>query len=80
MQNTKTMPLTQKQIDALTKLDAKTKIEIMHVCADDLALGTVDEYCFANCVKKRKVYNDAKAGKLVSFELSGHIFLAINDK
>ena len=80
MQNACNMPLTEKQIAAIKKLDAKTKIEIMHICADDLALGTVDEYCFANCVKKRKTYNDAKAGKLLKFEISEHIFLAINDK
>jgi len=80
VQNVEIMALTEKQESALRKLDAKTKIEIMHICADDLALSTVEEYCFANCAKKRKTYNDAKAGKLLKFEISEHIFLAINDK
>ncbi len=79
MQNSKTMALTDKQITAINKLDAQTALQTMHECAERLGLVTVDEYCLITGAKKRKTYMDAKNGKKVKFEISGHVFLAIND-
>lgn len=81
MQSSKTMPLTDKQIAAIHKLDAQTALQTMHECAERLGLVTVDEYCvIMGGKKKRTVYKLVKDDKLMKFELSGHIFLAINDK
>jgi len=80
VQNTNNMALTERERTALRKLDAKTKLEIMHTCANSLALVPVEEYCLIMGGKRRTVYKAAKDDKLMKFELSGHIFLAINDK
>lgn len=80
MQNINTMPLTDKQISAIHKLDAQTAMQTMHECAERLGLATVEEYCAIMGAKRRKTYQDAADGKLMKFELSGHIFLVINDQ
>jgi hypothetical protein len=80
VQNSNNMPLTDKQITAIQRLDAQTALETMHECAERLGLTSVDDYCTVMGGKKRTRYQDAKDGKIMKFELSGHIFLAINDK
>lgn len=80
MQNFEIMALTDKQITALHKLPAADKLEIMHVCVGSLAVVGIEEYCYATGEKRRTVYQAAKDGKKMKFELSGHIFLAVNDK
>jgi hypothetical protein len=73
------MALTDKQIDYIQKLDAQTALDTMHECAERLGLVSVDEYCVIMGVKRRTVYKAAKDNKLIKFEISGHIFLAVND-
>ena len=74
------MALTDKQIAAIHKLDAQTTLDTMHECADRLGLVTVPEYSKITNEGKRAAYHAAKRGEKMKFELSGHIFLAINDK
>ena len=74
------MALTEKQIAAIHKLDAQTALETMHECAERLGLVTVEEYCKIVGEGKRTAYKAAKENKKMKFEISGHIFLAINDK
>lgn len=80
MQNNETMALTDKQIEAIHKLDAQTALDTMHECAERLGLVTVDEYCKILGEGRRSVYQAAKNNQKIKFELSGRIFLAINDK
>lgn len=80
MQNSNNMPLTDKQIEAINKLDAQTALDTMHECAERLGLVTVEEYCRIMGGKKRTRYKAAKEGKIMKYELCDHIFLAINDK
>lgn len=80
MQNNENMALTDKQIAAIHKLDAQTALETMHECAERLGLVTVEEYCKIVGEGKRATYQAAKDNQKMKFELSGHIFLAINDK
>ena len=80
MQNNGNMALTDKQIAAIHKLDAQTALDTMRECADRLGLVTVPEYSKIMNEGKRASYNAAKRGEKMKFELSGHIFLAINDK
>lgn len=80
MQNIKTMPLTDKQKTAIQKLDALTALETMHECAERLGLVSVEEYVAIMGAKKRTVYQAIKDKKKMHFELSGHVFPAINDK
>ena len=80
MQNNENMALTDKQIAAIHKIDAQTALDTMHECAERLGLVTVDEYSKIVGEGRRSVYQAAKDNKKMKFELSGHIFLAINDK
>lgn len=74
------MALTDKQIAAIHRLDAQTALETMHECAERLGLVTVDEYSKIMFEGKRTVYQAIKDGKKVYFELSGHVFPAINNR
>lgn len=74
------MPLTDKQIAAIHKLDAQTALQTMHECAERLGLVTVEEYSNIMGEGKRTVYQAIKDKKKMHFELSGHVFPAINDK
>ena len=80
MQNSNNMPLTDKQINAIHKLDAQTALQTMHECAERLGLVTVEEYSKIMFEGKRTVYQAIKDNKKMHFELSGHVFPAINDK
>lgn len=80
MQNIKTMSLTTKEIEEINNLDAQKAIEVMHECVERLGLVTVDEYSAVMCQNRRTVYQAAKDNKILKFELSGHIFLAVNDR
>lgn len=80
MQNFYNMALTDKQISAIHKLDAQTALETMHECAERLGLVSVSEYSHIIGENKRTVYQYAKDNKIMKLELSGHIFLAINNK
>ncbi len=80
VQNSNYMPLTDKQITAIHKLDAQTAMQTMHECAERLGLVTVDEYSKIMFEGKRTVYQAIKDKKKMYFELSGHVFPAINDK
>jgi len=74
------MPLTDKQIIAIHRLDAQTALETMHECAERLGLVSVDEYSKIMFDGKRTVYQAIRDKKKMYFELSGHVFPAINDK
>jgi hypothetical protein len=52
----------------------------MHECAERLGLVTVDEYSKIMCEGKRAVYQAIADKKKMHFEISGHVFPAINDK
>lgn len=80
MQNAKTMPLTDKQIEAIHKLDAQTALDTMHECAERLGLVSVIEFETITGVKRRTTYQAIADKKKMHFELSGHVFPAINDK
>lgn len=80
MQNNENMALTDKQIAAIHKLDAQTALDTMRECAERLGLVTVDEYSKIVGEGRRSVYQAAKDNKKMKLELSGHIFLAVNDK
>ena len=80
MQNANNMPLTDKQIAAIHKLDAQTALDTMHECAERLGLVSVEMYCEIMGGKKRTRYKAAKDGKIMKYELCDHIFLVINDK
>jgi hypothetical protein len=73
------MALTDKQIAAIHKLDAQTTLDTMRECAERLGLVTVDEYSKIIGEGRRSVYNAIKDGKKMHFELSGHLFPAINN-
>ena len=74
------MALTEKQKTAIHKLDAQTALETMHECAERLGLVSVEEFEHITGEKRRKVYQSIKDKKKLHFELSGHVFPAINDK
>lgn len=74
------MPLTDKQKEAIQKLDALTALETMHECAERLGLVSVEEYESITHEKRRTIYQAIKDKKKMHFELSGHVFPAINDK
>lgn len=80
MQSSKTMPLTDKQIAAIHKLDAETALQTMHECAERLGLVSVNEYSKIMFEGKRTVYQEIKDKKKMHFEISGHVFPAVNDK
>ena len=63
------MALTDKQIKALLQLPAETKLEIMHICADDLALANVEEFCYATGENRRTVYQAIKDNKKLYFKI-----------
>lgn len=74
------MKLTTKQRKAIQNMDAEMALDTMHECAERLGLVSVDEYSSITGENKRTVYKAAKDGLKMKFELSGHIFPAINDK
>ena len=74
------MALTDKQKTAIHKLDAQTALETMHECAERLGLVTVGEFEQLTGENKRTVYQAIKDNKKMHFELSGHVFPAINVK
>ena len=80
MQNTDKMALTDKQIKAIHQLDAQTALETMHECAERLGLVSVGEYAHIMGENRRTAYQAAKDNKRMKLELSGHVFLAINNK
>lgn len=80
MQNNGNMALTDKQIAAIHKLDAQTALDTMRECAERLGLTSVNEYAKLMGERPRTIYKAAKDNQKMKFELSGHIFLAINDK
>ena len=74
------MALTEKQKKAIHKLDAQTALETMHECAERLGLVTVGEFESITGENRRTVYQAIKDKKKMHFEISGHVFPAINDK
>ena len=74
------MALTDKQKTAIQRLDAQTALETMHECAERLGLVTVGEFEQLTGENRRTVYQAIKDHKQMHFELSGHVFPAINDK
>lgn len=74
------MALTDKQKAAIQKLNIQTALETMHECAERLGLVSVEEYESITHEKRRTVYQAIKDNKKMHFELSGHVFPAINDK
>jgi len=73
------MPLTTDQIRNLHKLDTDTQIEIMHECAENLGVVSVEEYCLVMCKKKRAIYYAIGKGKIKHVIIGGCKFLCIND-
>ena len=74
------MPLTQVQIQNLAKLDAKTSIEILHECVENLGLCSVGYYHELTGMNKRTIYDHIQNGKLKSTKISEQIYIIINDK
>lgn len=80
MQKSKTMALTDKQIKSIHNLDAQAALEVMHECAERLGLVSVIEFEAITGVKRRTTYQAIADKKKMHFELSGHVFPAINDE
>jgi hypothetical protein len=72
--------LTESQINNISKLDIETKLQIMHICADDLGLVSIDEYCQIMEVKRRATYYKIESGLIKHFPIGQHKFPLINDK
>ena len=81
MQNATNETLTADEMRAIDAMSPEKAMAYVHYCAyEKLSLVSVDEYISVLGGKRRKTYLDAKAGQKLKLELSGHIFLAINDK
>jgi hypothetical protein len=74
------MPLTDKQIANINKLDADTAQEILHECAERLGLVTVKEYCNITGCNRRTAYSHIANGSLAYTMISNNIFVIINQK
>jgi hypothetical protein len=72
------MPLTDKQIANINKLDADTAIEILHECAERLGLVSVKQYCSIMNENRRTVYHHIKLNKIKHLTIGENILISIN--
>lgn len=70
--------ITQTQLNNIHKLSSDDCLLILHECAERLGLVDVDEFCKITCKGKRATYYNIKQGKIKSFEISGKLFICIN--
>lgn len=70
--------LTQKQIKNIHSLDAATALEIMHECAERLAVVSVQEYAEIMQIPRRTVYAKMESGSILFFNLGIHKLPVIN--
>ena len=74
------MALTNKQIEALHKLDSSTIVQILQECAEALGLVSIEQYCEVMNIKKRNLYYKLDNGSVAFFEFGGHKYPIINEK
>jgi hypothetical protein len=70
--------LTEKNIQAIDRMSKEDKLELLHICAEDLGLVSVKEFCFATGMARRTVYDHINLGKIKEFKISEHKFVLIN--
>lgn len=73
------MGLTEKQINAIHKLDSDTLLEVLQECAEALGLVSIDEYCEIMYIKKRNLYYKLENNYIKYFEIGGHKYPIINE-
>lgn len=70
--------ITEQQIDNISKLPPEDQFTILQICAEELAIVSVDEYCKIMAEKKRNVYYKIKQGTIKSLEISGKRYPVVN--